>query len=471
MEIATTAPRVGSLLPQALKTLSGLLLLLASLGAGYHSTLTPVTLVIDDSSRPVRTHQDTVAALVADMGVDLHPEDTIFPPVETSIQPGLTVQIDRARQVEVSVDGQSLNLLTRATSLNEILSEAKVTLGPHDQLTVEGNLHATGCSDLIPRVIIERAVPIVVREDDRATTYYTTASTVGEALHQAGFVLYLADRVLPGLSTRVAENMQVDLERSTPVKVQVDGRSMRTRTHRERVGDVLADLGIVLTGEDYTKPPADAATSQETSIDVFRVSERFLIEQEPIPYESVWRPDPNLEIDNQTLLQEGAPGVLERRIRVRYENGHEVSRTLENEYVAVPATTNVRGYGTKVVLRTIDTYSGPVEYWRKIRMLATSYSAATAGTPETSAWYGRTATGAKMRKGIVAVDPRLINLGSKVFVPGYGVGLAADTGGAVRGKRIDLGYDNDNLELWYRWVDVYLLAPVPPASQIDYTLP
>jgi len=76
-----------------------------------------------------------------------------------------------------------------------------------------------------------------------------------------------------------------------------------------------------------------------------------------------------------------------------------------------------------------------------------------------------------MRHGIVAVDPRVINLRSEVYVPGYGVGLAGDTGGAIKGKRIDLGYDDDNLKLWYRWVDVYLLTPVPPASRIDYTLP
>jgi 3D (Asp-Asp-Asp) domain-containing protein len=76
-----------------------------------------------------------------------------------------------------------------------------------------------------------------------------------------------------------------------------------------------------------------------------------------------------------------------------------------------------------------------------------------------------------MRDGIVAVDPRVIDLGSEVYVPGYGVGLAADTGGAIKGKRIDLGYSDENLQLWYRWVDVYLLTPVPPASRIDYTLP
>ena len=101
-------------------------------------------------------------------------------------------------------------------------------------------------------------------------------------------------------------------------------------------------------------------------------------------------------------------------------------------------------------------------------MLATSYSAGTAGTSPSSPWYGRTATGMQMRHGLVAVDPRLIDLLTQVYVPDYGIGLAADTGGAIRGKRIDLGYDDDNLVLWYRWMDVYLLTPVP--DQIDYTI-
>jgi 3D (Asp-Asp-Asp) domain-containing protein len=104
-------------------------------------------------------------------------------------------------------------------------------------------------------------------------------------------------------------------------------------------------------------------------------------------------------------------------------------------------------------------------------MLATSYSAATSGVSKSNPHYGRTATGLKMRDGIVAVDPQLVSLGSEVYVPGYGVGFAGDIGGAVKGKRIDLGYADETLQLWYRWVDVYLLTPVPPADQIDYTLP
>jgi 3D (Asp-Asp-Asp) domain-containing protein len=76
-----------------------------------------------------------------------------------------------------------------------------------------------------------------------------------------------------------------------------------------------------------------------------------------------------------------------------------------------------------------------------------------------------------MRRGIVAVDPTVINLGTRVYVAGYGIGEAGDTGSGVRAKWIDLGYDDNNLEVWYWWVDVYLLDPPPPRSQIRWVLP
>ena len=66
------------------------------------------------------------------------------------------------------------------------------------------------------------------------------------------------------------------------------------------------------------------------------------------------------------------------------------------------------------------------------------------------------------------MDPRVINLRTRVYVPGYGIGIAGDTGGGLRGHRIDLGYDDDNLVLWHTWVDVYLLTPVP--NNINYII-
>jgi len=161
--------------------------------------------------------------------------------------------------------------------------------------------------------------------------------------------------------------------------------------------------------------------------------------------------------------------VLEHRIRLRYDDGELVERRVEGELVVQAAVDRVMGYGTKVVVRSLETPSGVVEYWRVFRVLATSYSAATAGVPKSSLSYGYTATGVKMRDGIVAVDPYMISLGTNLYIPGYGLGLAADTGGSIGGKRIDLGYSDEHLQLWYSWVDVYLLTPVP--GQINYLGP
>lgn len=76
-----------------------------------------------------------------------------------------------------------------------------------------------------------------------------------------------------------------------------------------------------------------------------------------------------------------------------------------------------------------------------------------------------------MGRGLVAVDPSVIPLGSQMYVPGYGMGLAADTGSAILARRIDLGYNDNDLQLWHRWVNVYLLDPPPPSWEIRYVLP
>ncbi|MDW8071461.1 MAG: hypothetical protein RMK79_08295, partial [Anaerolineae bacterium] len=56
--------------------------------------------------------------------------------------------------------------------------------------------------------------------------------------------------------------------------------------------------------------------------------------------------------------------------------------------------------------------------------------------------------------------------------PGYGHAVAGDTGASILGRHVDLGYDDDMpLPHWYRWVDVYLLTPVPPRERIRYVLP
>ena len=444
------------------------LLLVVGLAAGYRSNLTPVTLSVSGVYREVHTQQETVSAFLLDAGLSLYPEDLVSPDIDQPIDAGMTVHVTRATLAQIEADGSQQQIRTQNNEPVSILDQAGVTLGPHDRVEIEEvNLPR---QEPYLRLVVNRAIPVSIREGEQSFALNTTAPTVGGALHEAGLTLYLADFVEPGLGHPLSAGSEVRIERSQPVTLLVDGRALRTRTHRDVVGDVLADLGIVLTGLDYSRTSLENTLDVDTTIEVIRVTERFRVEQDPIPFQVIVQPDPELEIDNQRLVQDGSAGVSERRVRIRYENGQQVSRTIESDYVVLPPTTKIIGYGTNIIVRQLETPDGPVDYWRKIYVLATSYSASTAGTPRTSPYYGITRLGWVMRHGIIAVDRDVIALRTPLYVPGYGVGVAGDTGGAIIGRHIDLGYDDDNLVLWYRWVDCYVLTPVPPPDEINYVL-
>jgi len=457
------------------------------LTVGYLNTFTPATIVDGDRVINLRTHQTTVEGVLREVGVELLPEDIVLPARTAPLNRNDTIVIQRAKLVRLSVDDEEPRWIrTQRTRGTEVLADLGYAVSVNDMILVNG-----GFDDVLPaaprprpalapaaaawanlpdaHIQLRRAVPLTIQEvGGQPIAIKTSARTVGEALLQAGFMVYLADKVVPGLEAPVRPDMQVTIERAKPVTIWVDGRQVRTRTLHDTVADVLAEMNIVLLEQDYTRPALNEPIAAHAEIRVVRIKREIQINQEYIPFETLWEPDPELELDAQVLAQDGARGVRERRSLVTFEDGLEVKRELVADFVARPPQPRVYKYGTKVVIRTLDTPQGPVQYWRKIRMLATSYSASTSGVSRDKSWYGRTRCGQNMRFGIVAVDPRIVSLGSNVYVPGYGVGNACDTGGAITGKRIDLGYDDDNLKLWYRWVDVYLLTPVP--NQIRYRL-
>ncbi|MGH2592415.1 MAG: ubiquitin-like domain-containing protein [Anaerolineae bacterium] len=445
--------------------------------AGYASRLNPITLVIDGQPRVIRTNQTTVEGVLRAAGLSLYPEDRIQPVPDATLAANHVIEIFHARPISILVDGRAVRVRTHAATLASLLAEQGIAVDPNDALSIDGEAAATGSeftsAPTTPHTVsIRRAVPLTVTfEDGASLMLLTTQATIGQALNDAGIEVYLADRLTPDAHTRVTAGGSVFIERSTPVSVQVDGQSIRSRTHQERVGDVLADLGVTLQGQDYTQPAQDAPVQADLTVRVVRVSEAFLIEQEPVAFETQILPNPDMEVDTQQLTQDGESGVLQRRIRIRYEDRQEVSRWVEDQTLVRTPKPKIIHYGTQIVVRTIQTPDGLREYWRHFRALATSYSAATAGTPKSSPHYGKTALGWPMRKGIVAIDPEIIAFGTELYVPGYGAGVAADTGGAITGKHVDLGYDDGNLVAWHRWVDVYLLTPVPPVDTIRYILP
>ncbi|NLE76495.1 MAG: DUF348 domain-containing protein, partial [Chloroflexi bacterium] len=393
---------------------------------------------------------------------------------------GLEVQVLRARRVTLEADGSLRDLLTHAQRPEEILRECGLGLGANDQIRVDGApwsaerpLPATEAPAERPsaRLTLRRAVPIEVTVDGSRATLLTAAANVGEALRGEGILVYLGDLVRPSLGTPVSAGLQVYIEHSVPLGIQMDGQTVQTRTREQTVAQALAAEGVHLVGQDYVLPGLDAAVEPGLKVRVVRVREAFDVEQETIPFESVWEPDPELELDQQRLDHPGQVGLIKHRYKAVYEDDQLLDRSLEEVWVDQEPETRRVAYGTKIVTRELETPEGTVRYWRKVRVLATSYTAATSGKSRDHPQYGVTYLGWNMRAGIVAVDPTVIPMHTGVYVPGYGNGVAGDTGGAIKGRRIDLGYEEHQLALWYRWVDVYLLEPAPPRSQIRYVLP
>ena len=427
-----------------------------------------VELSVDGITYQTTTDALTVADLLEAEGIAIGDNTTISPLSSTAIEAGMRITVDQQRLVTLTVDGLTSVFYTIIDNPLDILTDAGITIGSADIVRVNGSQVAVEQLPDWPlpanRIEVQHAVLLRFEVDGETREIVTSATTVGDALIEADIELYLADTVMPPLDTLITEGLTVRITRSQPITVTVDDVRTELRTQAKTVNDAMIEAGIALHGLDYTVPSASARLRPGMEIRVVRVTEEILTEREAVPYQTVFQADETLELDQRATLQNGQNGVLETAIRVRYENGVEVRRDNEGSEIVQEPVNAIIGYGTKVVLRTLDTPDGPVQYWRKLRMIATSYHPAALGGDDI------TATGARLTKGIVAIDPRVIAYGTQLYVPGYGVGEAADTGGP-RSTRywIDLGYDDENYQSWSRWTDVYILGPIP--DNITYLLP
>ncbi len=427
-----------------------------------------LTLVDAGNSRPVTTEAQTVADLLREQDIEINAGDIVTPGLITPLEDGLQIEIERARTVTIIVDELTTVLRTTLDTPDNILRNAGITASANDRILIDGT--RAQLTDLVTwpvpvtTIMIERALNIIIVDGDSTISLATTRDTVGDALAEAGITLFLADNITPSVSTPISEGLHIMVDRSRALTIVADGRRQETRTNRATIGDALAEAGIILSGLDYTVPAEDESVVGGISVRVIRVTEDVLTEQETIPYDSVYQPDENLELDRRQVLQGGLNGVIERTIRIRYENGTEVRREVEAENVVQELQNEIVAYGTQIVIRTVDTPDGPVEYWRHLSVYATSYHPAALGGDNI------TATGRVLEFGVVAADPRIIPYYTRVYVPSYGVGEILDTGGPRSSPYwIDLGYSDEDFQGWSRLWEIYLLTPVP--ETVNYLLP
>jgi uncharacterized protein YabE (DUF348 family) len=433
-----------------------------------------VIVIINGESYMLSTHARSVGSLLDEMDIFPNPGDELFPGVNQPLERNQTVVYTTSSAVILDEEGELAVARTTKFIPENILAQKGVRIFPGDSLVSYGSgIHPT--ADQIKRgehwLRIDRGHPIKLQVGNEMLEFSSSEPTLGEALWRAGIVLYEGDQLEPAPETILDSELSVTLRRASEYTILVDGQTINRRGTGDRVGEILANTGIGLVGLDYSLPGIDSPSPSDGVIQVVRVVEELLVELEPVEFETVYQPADQLELDTLEVLEPGTFGVQSKTIRIRFEDGEEVSRSIQDAVIAVEPKNRVIGYGTRIVVRTLDTGQGTIEYWRAIPIYATSYSPCNLGVP----WCGTlTASGKPVYRGIIGVIRSWYNLmrGWSVFVPGYGPGTFEDIGAGIAGRDwIDLGFTDDNFEPWHQWTTLYFLTPVPSLDSIPWILP
>jgi len=301
---------------------------------------------------------------------------------------------------------------------------------------------------IIPAVIVvlsitgfvwaNKQVTIVV--DGRASHVRSQAADVAGLLSQADVAVASGDVVSPSADTALSTGMTVVVRHAIPVTLRLGGETIALDVVGASVSDALIAAGVDPSSNPAVTPSLSAPLRQNMVITAPAVFARFTREEVEVPFAVKRRADASLARGVTKVVSEGRTGITARVYRTLVTNGIQGAPVLVAEETVSPGAPRIVAVGTASKARillagngrtSVSAKSAPKD-GRRLRVEASGYAPGSGGADN------RTATGARAVRGVIAVDPRVIPLGTHVYVPGYGYAVAADTGGAIRGNRIDL---------------------------------
>ena len=308
----------------------------------------------------------------------------------------------------------------------------------------------------------------VITDGDRVVTYTSFATDPAEVLGQAGVSLNEYDTY----TTEAVEGTQtISIRRAQEVTVHYHGEVMRATTLGETAGELLRRLNLDVSGEDVTSHGLDTQTYDGMVLRVDRIVTLQETYTTTIAHEVYYCNDPAIPEGTQDVLTPGEDGEMLCTAGVTYVNGEESERTVLSQTVTKMPTTEVIGIGTGaqtgeegelvigdgyILLPTGELLT----YTRTDTVRATAYTHTDAGCDFT------TATGTTVHRGTVAVDPRYIPYGTRMFIMAsdgsyvYGIATAEDCGGDIKGDRMDLYLPtfDEGMEFGRRRCTIYFLG-------------
>jgi uncharacterized protein YabE (DUF348 family) len=279
--------------------------------------------------------------------------------------------------------------------------------------------------------------------DGRDMEVVTYRSELQDVLHEKEIILGPKDKITPRIDSKVKEGDRIVIEKAVNIEVAVDGAQRKLKSAEKDVAALLQTEGIPFYDKDKISPPLTTPIKEGLKVVITRVDSKIITESKPIDFSTIVKKDDNLEKGVTKVLEEGQAGERLVSTHIIYEDGKEVSREVIKDEIAKEPVQKVLAMGTLGVIR--PSRGGKAYYTRSMVMKATAYTAGyeSTGKRPGDRGYGKTASGTMVKRNAdgystIAVDPRVIPIGTRLYVEGYGFAVAEDTGGAIKGNIIDV---------------------------------
>lgn len=361
----------------------------------------------------------------------------------------------RQLHVVIAQDGKDQAVKTDAKTVGDLLEEVGIIVGEHDALSYDEDTAIENGME----IEYKESKKIYVQINDIEEEFYTLAETIGEFLASVNLEFTKHDDISHKNHTKIEDGLHFLVKEAYPIVINDAGEKIEIWTTGESVKQLLNKSDIEIEKLDKVKPALDKQVNHNTNISIVRVNKETEVIEEDIAFKTENKQDDSLAKGKEKVISEGKLGTIVKEFEITLENGEEVNRELVSEEVKEEPTNKVVALGTKeqkqkqqpkqeqkqtenlVTLSSSNKSSSSEEEsspseGKSFTMTATAYSINCSGCDGN----GITATGINLKTTpkVIAVDPNVIPLGSKVWVEGYGNAIAGDTGGAIKGNRIDV---------------------------------
>lgn len=304
------------------------------------------------------------------------------------------------------------------------------------------------------------SVDVTIIDGDKTIKTVSNYYTVNDILKENNIKFTENDIVSPDLSSIVADDQVIVVNR---VNSSYDIGAIKKNDYpSDMMNDLLGYSDFSFNSIDKNERPMYSMLEEYADVDISKIVKTTVSVDEPIPYKTV-AVESNTLIEGTTkVTEDGIDGVLTKKYEVFLCDGVEVFRNEVSTQITKDPVDKVITVGIRP-----DPGKPPKKYKRVITCTATAYdlSFQSCGKRPGDRGYGITASGTHAKYGTVAVDPRVIPLGTKLYIETsdgkfkYGYCTAEDTGGAIKGQKVDLFFPsyNDCMQFGRRSVKVYIL--------------